>query len=99
MSADLMWPAAVPVIEVVIEDAPTRRCVPGQPSPGRVPNTLMSEGDPMVTARNLDCVALGCDWVWWDEICTREHTHTVRVCARCLTPDPDSEPCRQEVAA
>jgi hypothetical protein len=51
----------------------------------------------MVTTLNPDCVAVGCDWDWWTETCTRGHTHTVRICGRCLIPDPDSEPCQEEV--
>jgi hypothetical protein len=37
-------------------------------------------------------VALGCDWDWWHEPCANGHTHTVRVCVRCLTVD-GAEPC------
>lgn len=46
----------------------------------------------MTPAKNRDCVALGCDWDWWREECVNGHTHTVRVCGRCLTGD-DLEPC------
>ena len=76
-----------------IENAPTRRCV-AVGSRRRVgsPTTCEAEGPSMVTTSNLDCLDLGCDWDWWIETCGRGHRHTVRVCARCLTPD-ELEPC------
>jgi hypothetical protein len=43
----------------------------------------------MIRTENPDCLALGCDWDWWTESCTCGLSHTVRVCARCLTPPVD----------
>ena len=56
----------------------------------------------MVRTENPDCLALGCDWDWWTEPCTCGMSHTVRVCARCLTPPVewfcDGGGCRAEQA-